>query len=263
MSINVNNNVISSTGFNSSGEILNTPLVVTDGLILWLDAGNNASYINSSNYYDCGYGCQYYSSDPGCTNCNTQWKDMSGYGNDGTINGVTFLYSDIGGSSVYAGANQLIITPISTFENNMTWCAWIKCYSDVTSINMFMGRFLPYFGFYGGNSFYFSNTISGTQRTIQTATSYSLNTWYYATFTTEVIGGNTEMRIYVNGVSSANNSFAGTQGTSGTYFALGDGTVSSWYRFNGEIPIVMVYNRRLTSDEIIQNYNNGRQRFGI
>jgi len=63
--------------FNYVGESQNTPNIVTDSLTFWLDPGNDASYRNSSNYYDCGYGCQYYASNPGCTNCNTQIKDMS------------------------------------------------------------------------------------------------------------------------------------------------------------------------------------------
>ena len=148
MSINVNNNVISSTGFNSSGEILNTPLVVTDGLILWLDAGNNASYINSSNYYDCGYGCQYYSSDPGCINCNTQWKDMSGNGYDGTFyNGAVVQYDNVGGTVYFDGINDYVTvyggvsndtyawTPNNTVgSTTFTMEIWIKTFDTVGRI---------------------------------------------------------------------------------------------------------------------------------
>ena len=111
MSINVNSNIISSTGFNTSGDILNSPSVITDGLTLWLDAGNNASYMNSSSYYDCGYGCQYYASDPGCTNCNTQIKDMSGYGNDGTfVNSTTVGYDNTGGYLNFNGSDKYVVT---------------------------------------------------------------------------------------------------------------------------------------------------------
>ena len=97
MGIILGGNNLSGTNFNTQGEIPTTPTVVTDGLVLWLDAGNLDSYINTSaNYYDCGYGCQYYSSNPGCTNCNTQWKDMSGNGADGSlVNGPTVSLSSI------------------------------------------------------------------------------------------------------------------------------------------------------------------------
>ena len=53
MGIILGGNTLSGTTFNTIGEIANTPNVITDGLVLWIDAGNNYSYINSPNYYDC------------------------------------------------------------------------------------------------------------------------------------------------------------------------------------------------------------------
>jgi hypothetical protein len=102
MSVNLSGNIISSTGFDTAGNILNSQNIVTDGLVLWLDAGNLASYNyvagTGAGYYDCGYGCQYYASNPGCTNCNTQIKDMSGFGNDMPLNnGASVIYDNTGG----------------------------------------------------------------------------------------------------------------------------------------------------------------------
>jgi hypothetical protein len=127
MGINIGGNVFDATDFNPSGEAL-SPTVVTRGLVLWLDAGNNSSYSNTSNYYDCGYGCQYYSSNPGCTNCNTQWKDMSGNGADGTlINGAAISYNIGGGTMLFDGVNDYV--NISSFANKpssqITCDAWI------------------------------------------------------------------------------------------------------------------------------------------
>jgi hypothetical protein len=266
MAINIGGNLLSSTGFNTSSEILNTPSIVTDSLILWLDAGNLACYNNTTNYYDCGYGCQYYGSDPGCTNCNTQLKDMSGLGNDGNLSGgAAVVYSNIGGYVNFDNtANKLVkVQTISSFGNNTTWSAWIYCLSDVSTYNMFMGRWLPYFGFYGGNSLYFSNQIGGVQSTIQSSASYTTGAWYNAVFTTEYSGGNTSMKIYVNGNLDGNNSFSGAQSNGGTFFCVGDGDTSSWYRFNGYVPIIQIYNKTLSTTEITQNFNAGRQRFGI
>lgn len=264
MSINLNSNEIAYTGFTSIGYITSVPTVVTSGLVLWYDAGNLASYNNSSSYYDCGYGCQYYAANPGCTNCNTQIKDMSGLGNDGTFTGgASIVYSNIGGYMNFDNtAGKIITTPITTFGNNVTWSAWIYCLSDVSTYNMFMGRYLPYFGFYGGSTPYFSNTINGVQQTISVG-GYSLNTWYNIVFTTSYSGGNTTMSIYVNGTYATSQSFSGAQSSAGTYFSIGDGNVSNWYRFNGYIPIVMIYDKTLSTTEILQNFNAGRQRFGI
>jgi len=264
MGIDVGGNIISSSGFDSSGNIVNSPSIVTDGLVLWYDAGNLASYNNTSNYYDCGYGCQYYASDPGCTNCNTQLKDMSGNGNDGLLSGgASVLYSNIGGYVNFNNtANKLVISPVTSFGNNTTWSSWIYCLSDVTTYNMFMGRWLPYFSFYGGTTPYFSNTIGGAQQTIAVG-GCVLNTWYNLVFTTAESGGNTTMSIYINGVYATSGTFAGTQSPAGTYFSVGDGNNSSWYRFNGYIPVVMIHNKTLSTTEILQNFNTDRQRFGI
>jgi hypothetical protein len=131
---------------------------------------------------------------------------------------------------------------------------------------MFMGRYLPYFGFYGGNRFIFSNLVGGTQRTIETATNLSLNTWYHATFTTSYDGANTTMKTYTNGVETTTGTFAGTQGNYSNPFMIGDGnngSNTSWYPFQGRISNVKVYNRALTAAEIRQNFNASRGRFGI
>ena len=117
MGIIINGFSLSAENFNPSGEIGKTPTVVTRGLRLWLDAGNYNSYINTVNYYDCGYGCKYYSSNPGCTSCNDKWSDLSGYGNDwgvtGTFKGHYFNYRNNmlskSASSDWASTDELTI----------------------------------------------------------------------------------------------------------------------------------------------------------
>ena len=78
MGIILGGNTLSGTNFSSLGDTPSTPNVVTDGLVLHLDAGNSSSYNSSGYYYDCGYGYQYYVSNPGCTAANTKWFDISG-----------------------------------------------------------------------------------------------------------------------------------------------------------------------------------------
>jgi hypothetical protein len=180
------------------------------------------------------------------------------------------------GLPIYGGTNNYLefdgaddfILPSSniTFGNNTTWEAWIYSTGNASTYNMFMGRYLPYFGFFGGNSLYFSNLISGSQRTIQTATNLSYNTWYYATFTTSYDGANTTMKIYTNGVETATGTWSGTQGNYSNPFMIGDGnngSNSTWYPFVGRISNVKIYNRTLTVNEIQQNFQALRGRFGI
>lgn len=192
--------------------------------------------------------------------------DLIGTNNGTFVNGPTYSSAN-GGSVSFDGTNDFILTdsPV-TYGNNTTWEAWVYCTDNVSTYNMFMGRYLPYFGFYAGHRFIFSNIIGGSQYTIYTPTNLALNTWYHATFTTSYDGTNTTMRTYVNGVETASGVFAGTQGNYSTNFMVGDGNNyynTSWYPFQGRISNVKVYNRTLTMSEIQQNFNATRGRYGI
>jgi hypothetical protein len=219
--------------------------IVTNGLVLCLDAGSPRSY-------------------PGT---GTNWFDVSGNNNTGALtNGPA--YTNIGANSYFTfdGVNDYSLSPgLQTFGNNMTWEAWVYCTQNLTTYNMFMGRYLPYFSFYAGSTLYFSNLIAGTQQTIYTASNLSLNTWYMATFTTSFDGTNTTMKIFTNGAETATGTYSGSQGNYPYGFMVGDGNNagSSWYPFPGRIGAVKVYNRTLTAGEITQNFNALRGRYGI
>jgi len=175
------------------------------------------------------------------------------------------IFGDTSNYLNFDGTNQKITTSIQSFGNNTTWEAWIYPTSNISTYNMFMGRYLPYFSFFSGNRLYFSNNIGGTQRTIETSANLTLNNWYHAAFTTEFDGTNTTMRIYTNGVQTASGAFSGAQGNYGTSysFTVGDGYQSSWYQYAGRVSSVNVYNRTLSATEISQNFNALRGRYGL
>lgn len=205
---------------------------------------------------------------PGLRPGNGAWVFQNYSTNSNEVAHINFAIPIFGNVQNYLnfdGTNQKIITEIQTFENNMTWEAWIYPTANISSYNMFMGRYLPYFGFFGGNSLFFSNIINGSQRTIQTATNLTLNKWYHATFTTTFDGVNTTMRIYTNGVETASGVFAGSQGNYGTSynFTIGDGYQSNWYQYQGRISKVNVYNRSLTLADVQRNFYALRGRYGI
>lgn len=193
-------------------------------------------------------------------------RDLTGI-NSVTVNALT--YNSTGTSFTFNGSTNSFMTPsLQTFGNNMTWEAWVNCEQNISTYNMFMGRYLPYFAFYAGNSLYFSNYINGVQQTIHaSSTTLSLNTWYLATFTTAFDGTNTTMKIFSNGVETATGTFAGAQSNyTGVNFMIGDGNNGSntnWYPFKGRVDNVRVYNRTLTAAEIQQNFNASRGRYGV
>jgi hypothetical protein len=266
MSIIIGGNTLDANDLNPSGNTVNVPNVVTRDLILWLDAGNNSSYINSSNYYDCGYGCMYYSSNPGCTNCNTQIKDMSGFGHDGTFNGGMGISQTAGGggSMLFDGINDYVnITSTALLNPNsgvISVGAWF--YSTETGSEndrIIFNKENEYELSAGGGfvSYAFRPNWAWVGRT-----AFNLNQWYY----TMVTYDQSFQRLYLNGVEVYSAALSGAIGDSYTndlrIGARGAPGASSSH-FKGYIAAVHVYNRSLSSAEVLQNYNNGRIRFGV
>lgn len=275
MGIDLGGNIFFANDFNPSGEAA-SPTVVTRGLVLWLDGGNNASYINSSNYYDCGYGCQYYSSDPGCTNCNTQWKDMSGNGFDGTLNGgMGISYNNGGGSMFFDASNDFVsvgnVGSFSTFTVEI----WFKSDSVSNYRNPIDCNWLV---FNGGASGYSNigprleqdsngtlgwvvGDAAGNYTGVNVVPSGLNSALTHCAVITKT--GASSFLSYYNGNNVSSTSFSNWTGTMSNV-NIGRGFSTSGERwFNGGVSIVRIYNRALSATEILQNYNNGRARYGV
>ena len=194
------------------------------------------------------------------------WADLSGNSNHGQlINGVMEGGDNLG-TLVFDGANDSVATSNNaSFGSNCTWEVWINRSSSVNSYNMFMGRYLPYFGL-RNDSVVFSNVISGSQQTLySTGFTPSNSTWYHLAFTTQYDGTYTTSKIYINGVLNSSAVFTGVQGEYPYPLTLGDGLgyPGSWYPFQGKISGLKVYSRTLTAEEIKQNFSALRGRFGL
>ena len=94
--------------------------------------------------------------------------------------------------------------------------------------------------------------------TIASTTTLSLNTWYCGAVT---FNNTTGWVIYLNGVQENTSSDTSTFGTNGE-INIGSFTVGN-YVFQGNIANAFVYNRVLSSSEILQNYNATKKRFGL
>jgi len=225
------------------------PDLVTDGLVLALDAGNEKSY-------------------PGT---GTTWSDLSGNGTDGTlVNGVGYSSVNGGGSLTFDGVNdgvQLSGTNLSL--NQMTISCW------------------NYSSNYQQNGFMFEKTTNGSVNTQYSLFYNSGNIIYYRTYglsTTDLIVNTTtagvvnnkwnnvvatwdgtNKKIYVNGilrVTSATLTGTVTQNTTGAAYIGIYGNFGG-YPFNGNVSQTQIYNRALTADEVLQNYNATKYRFVI
>ena len=273
MGIIIGGNTLSGTNFNSLGETPSTPNMVTDGLVFHLDAGNNSSFINSSNYYDCGYGCQYYSSNPGCTNCNTQWKDMSGFGNDANMSSSSMInYSNFGGAMNFNGSNLGTIPYSSTsmnFSAAQTICMWFRPGSGSTG-----ARRNLYDQAYGGSgtlthepgteiNYYFGTNGGNSDPYVGIGSGFGVNTNELAFITVTRSQSQNICRWYKNAVKFTDTTAGGYASVTNSTnpIRIGLGYTGSYYL--GDIYVVSVYNKFFTDAEVLQNFNNGRQRFGI
>lgn len=232
-----------------------SPKVITNGLILYLDAANTRSY-------------------PGT---GTAWNDLSRSGNNGTlVNGPTFNSGNLG-SIVFDGANDYVGlgTPTSL---NITGSITVNSWVNLTAFPSSLGTIYEK-GYDNNNDqlfFRFRNN-SGTQE-IQIGTyRLSNNTNYLTTYTigssittgtwNNIVGqyDGANWNIYLNGnlVSSTLQNQGPLPSTAPV--SIGAAFISTGYeRFiNGRISTTLVYNRALSAPEILQNYNATKTRFGL
>jgi hypothetical protein len=217
------------------------PNVVTNGLVLALDAANPKSYVSGS----------------------TTWNDLSGNGNNGTLtNGPTFS-SENGGSIVFDGVNDYITTPnIIGGATNYSAEFWFKLNTNTAGVEKWLGSQYSSGGIGRVIFMVFTNNkirnfINGTS--FDGGTTIQTNTWYHAVFTRNATGSGT---IYLNGVLDGSGTLSTTAVQNQPY--INGGTTSFSDRWvNGQIPITKLYNRALTSDEVLQNYNGQKSRFNL
>ena len=215
-----------------------SPLIVTNGLSVYLDAGNTRSY--------SGSGITVY--------------DLSGSGNTSALtNGPTYSSSNLG-YFVLDGTNDYI--NVNSLSNILSKTAYTKiAYFYVTSFstanNIVSG------GVSGEHAFWLaaSNRLygghNGAWTTVTGNTTLSLNTWYFGAVTYSNVTG---WKLYLNGredgTSSDTTTFNGNQ-------EIVIGAYGAGNYFTGRISNVQVYNRALSATEIVQNYNATKKRYGL
>lgn len=223
-------------------------------------------------YYDTGESASY----PGA---GRSIKDLSGTntynltirdGLNETSGGPTFVPSELSGALLYDGVNDNAYSNTQfDFGPNMTWAMCSKMVANVNPHNMMMGRTLPYFGIYNGDTIHFSNYIGGVQRSLTSAVGIiTTNRWNCYTFTTAFDGTNTVMSIYLNGTFMVSGTYTGQQTNISTYrLTIGDGrhdqAAGFWYPFNGYVSDIAIYPRTLSAVEINANFKELRAKYGI
>lgn len=186
------------------------------------------------------------------------------------VNGPTFS-SNNGGYLNFDGTNDHILvynSPFGFTSESFTYSYWIYINSFTT--NQPTQGPIPYYkgdyqinGYYtqlssDGSYFFGTNQSGAMQATTTAAGTFTTGVWYMVS---DVRNGSS-LRIYVNGIDRTN--IAGTHinpsySSSGLYIA----SYRTFIFSNIRIGHFKVYNRALTSTEILSNFNALRGRYGI
>ena len=244
-----NNDVIKA----SAGDI-----IVSNGLIQNLDANNASSY----------------------TSGNT-WNDLTGNGNNGTINtlstgSVTIATEGNIKSFNYTKGLSYISAPLSK-SASMTFNVWAKT-SNLTNYNtpgtmlfnagasgtgplsggpdLFIAANKIYWNIYDASANPFK--LNGTDITTTTA-SINDNNWHY--FTVVVNEATTIASLYIDGVFKGAAIYKDPKSYSASaLFIGGEGNNAHVTNYNlaweGNISIFNSYNRALSTNEVVQNFNS-------
>lgn len=222
------------------------PQIVTNGLILYLDAGNSKSYPTTG----------------------TTWYDRSGNGNNGTlVNGPTFNTGS-GGSIVFDGVDDYVSLSNITGVN-FTLSCWINTTAtSLTGTDAYQGNGIIWSDVMGiANDFVLAilnnkaSWFTGDAGTsINGTTTINTGAWFYLTVVKN--GGNSTKQLYVNSISEGTGASSANALTSNPNIAIGGNTLDGRY-FNGNIANTQIYNRALSVTEILQNFNATKSRYGL
>jgi hypothetical protein len=210
--------------------------MVTNGLVLNLDASYTPSYTSSG----------------------TTWYDLSYDNNNGTLtNGPTFN-SGSGGSIVFDGVDDSVdcgVVP-STIYQTFTVSSWVRC-TNVGLNNNIVSKNGPYFMRIVSSKLRF-NVLTNTGWLFQVGNvTLSNNVWYNLSM---VYDGST-WKGYINSNLDFSVSKTGSITTNSTLYIGYTPAAGEQAGFNGNISQTSIYNRSLTTQEILQNYQSTFTRF--
>ncbi len=184
--------------------------------------------------------------------------DSSGNGNNGLIHGASWVDGKFGKALVFNGVSDYVTTNINGFpsgSNPRTLAAWIK--TSASTQMTIVG--------YGNNTssqMFNILTLSNTGKiivsnwgglTALSDTAINDGAWHFVAATYD----GTTVRIYIDGILEVTDSSL-TFNTINAFSKIGvriDGTTEF---YNGIIDEVRIYNRALSADEVLANYQAGQ-----
>lgn len=217
------------------------PNIIEDGLVFAVDAANKKSYPGSG----------------------TTWNGLAG-SNDGTLtNGPTFD-SGNGGSIVFDGTNDYVdFGEIGTsIPSYFTWEVIVKPLSFTETLRLMWTR--------NGGGCWMNLNSNSANFTIGTIQDYSINGTFNVgdIYILTYVIDNDQWKMYVNGGLLGSTYITTTRTQSDNVYVSGvvlnsNGTIRSTNHSNQSMYNIKYYNRALTPQEVPQNYNALKSRFGL
>ena len=226
--------------------LAHSPKIITDNLVLYLDAANTKSYGGSG----------------------STWTDLSSEGYNGTISGATYTsgvdgYFDFDGTNdsvtIDSGIRTAVGEFVATSSNPFSISIWFE---PTTSDNSRNCIFSKSNGFGSSGNIYLEydgTNLTSVIRGTGTSDFYTslTSTWHEVA----ICWDGTTFKSYVNG-SFVSNLSVGTATSQNIDVKIGN-SGNSGEPFNGKISNVKVYTKGLTATEVAQNFNALRGRYGI
>ena len=218
-----------------------SPKIVTNGLVMYLDAGSPKSYGGSG----------------------TVWTDISRNGNNGTlVNGPTYSSAN-GGSIVFDGINDYISTSslsmLLSGSTNLTLSIWIyptnlNTIGYKTVVDTPSRQLSIWMGLEGKGQFYGVGDRSGPYTT---NFNWENNKWQMMT----VIVNSSSVQIIKNNYTVVESVLRGN--IFNQQITFGNNPSGGGSNIAGSYGKISFYNRALSPAEVLQNYNATKSRFGL
>lgn len=233
----INNGGIGSFSIIGKLSVIRTVSLVTSGLTLQLDAGNPMSYSGTG----------------------IIWTDLAETENNiELVNSPTFTtgtpaYFTFNGSDQFGTGNSSVLS--STSYTKSVWF-YLNGYNENNLVSSDTGGHFMYMG--SSTKIYCGHANWGNYQAYPSTADISLSIWYNATLTFNTTDG---MVLYLNGLQDS--TYTAEKAAHGGDSSTNIATFGGGNLLNGRIAKVYCYNRSLTADEVLQNFNFDKSQFGL
>jgi len=213
--------------------------IISSNLKLHLDASNSTSYSGSG----------------------TTWTDISTTGMSATLTNGPVYSTNNGGYFTFDGTNDYVSLPSAyPGSNDITIEAWVyptafggfKVISNMNSWSTGDVHFQ-----FDGNALQFA--LCGQPDKYSTF-AFNTNTWYHIAAVYDKSAAT--IKFYVNGTLINTESYGSPPSISANTFKIGSWNGNDRF-FLGNISMIRMYSSSLSDNQILNNYNNGKQNFGL